>query len=175
MTRRHAAAFAALGVLLAACAAPQPRALPELHGAASSFEVSGRLAVRQGQRSEIAKLRWVRRGGADLWVIASPFGNEVARIESGPQGATLTQAGAAPEAAASFPALTEKLLGVPLDPALLAGWLHGQAPAGAPGEWKVSIDETQRAGDVDLARRITASRGDIVVKLVVDEYRVISE
>ena len=117
----------------------------------------------------------MRRGGADLWVIASPFGNEVARIESGPRGATLTQAGAAPEAAASFPALTERLLGVSLDPALLAGWLHGQASAGAPGEWKVSIDETRRAGDVDLARRITASRGDVVVKLVVDEYKVLPE
>ena len=175
MTRRHAATFAALGVLLAACAAPQPQALPQLQAAPSSFEVSGRLAVRQGERSEIAKLRWVRRGGADLWVIASPFGNEVARIESGPRGATLTQAGAAPEAAASFPALTERLLGVSLDPALLAGWLHGQASALAPGDWKVSIDETRRAGDVDLARRITASRGDVVVKLVVDEYKVLPE
>jgi len=39
----------------------------------------------------------------------------------------------------------------------------------------ITIDETRRAGDVDLARRITASRGDIVVKLVVDEYKAISE
>ena len=175
MTRRHAAILAALAVLLAACAAPQPQFLPQLHAAPSAFEMSGRLAVRQGERSDIAKLRWVRRGSSDVWVIASPFGNEVARIESGPQGAVLTQAGAAPESAASFPSLTEKVLGISLDPALLAGWLHGQSPAGAPGDWKVSIDETRRAGDVDLARRITASRGDVVVKLVVDEYKVLPE
>jgi outer membrane biogenesis lipoprotein LolB len=175
MTRRHAAILAALGVLAAACA-PLPQIIfPQLRAAPTSFEVSGRLAVRTHERSDIARLRWVRRGGADLWVIASPFGNEVARIESNPRGAVLTQAGAAPETAASFPALTEKLLGVSLDPALLAGWLHGQSPAGAPGEWKVSIDETRRAGDIDLAWRITASRGDVVVKLVVDEYKAPSE
>src|SRR5258708_17194928 len=124
MTRRHAAIFAALGVLLAAACAPLPQIIfPQLRAAPTSFEVSGRLAVRQGDRSEIAKLRWVSRDGADVWVIASPLGNEVARIESDRSGATLTRAGAAPESAASFASLTEKLLGVSLDPAELAGWL----------------------------------------------------
>src|SRR5258708_6649636 len=107
MTRRHAAIFAALGMLLAACAAPQPQVLPELRAAPASFEVSGRLAVRQRDRSEIAKLRWVRHAGADVWVITSPFGNQVARIESGPKGDVMTQAGAAPQSAPSFPSLTQ--------------------------------------------------------------------
>ena len=105
----------------------------------------------------------------------SPLGNEVARLESGANGATLTRAGAAAESADSFQALTEKLLGVALDPGAIAGWLHGNAPASAPGEWKVSIDESQRAGSVDLAKRITATRGGVVVKLVVDEYRALEE
>ena len=63
---------------------------------------------------------------------------------------------------------------MPLDPDEMAGWLHG-APPSAPGDWKVSIDETQRAGNVDLAKRITARRGDVVVRLVVDEYRALAE
>ena len=141
----------------------------------TAFEASGRLAVRQADRSDIAKLRWTRRADSDLWVISSPLGNEVARLESGAHGATLTRAGAASESAGSFAALTEKLLGVPLDPDAIAGWLHGAAPAAAPGEWKVTIDETQRAGSVDLAKRITATRGDVVVRLVVDEYRALGE
>jgi outer membrane biogenesis lipoprotein LolB len=135
--------------------------------------VSGRLAVRQGDRSDIAKLRWTRSRGEDLWVISSPLGNEVARVESSPRGAALTRAGAPPEDAASFESLTEKLLGAALDPTMLTAWLHGQAPAAISGGWTVSVDETQRAGDVDLARRITASRGDVVVRLVVDSYRVL--
>ncbi len=141
----------------------------------AAFEASGRLAVRQGDRSDIAKLRWTRHRDSDLWVISSPLGNEVARLESRAHTATLTRAGAASESADSFQVLTEKLLGVPLDPDAIAGWLHGGARGTAPGDWKVTIDETQRAGNVDLARRITATRGDVVVRLVVDEYRALEE
>ena len=45
----------------------------------------------------------------------------------------------------------------------------------APGEWKLTIDESQRAGRVDLAKRSTAIRGDVVVKLVVDEYPALED
>ena len=154
---------------------PAPQPLPELTSVPAAFEASGRLAVRQGQRSDIAKLRWTRHRDSDLWVISSPLGNEVARVESGAGGATLTRAGAASESADSFQTLTEKLLGVPLDPDAIAGWLHGGAPAAAPGDWQVTIDESRRAGRVDLAKRITAIRGDVVVKLVIDEYRTLEE
>ena len=141
----------------------------------AAFEASGRLAVRQGDRSDIAKLRWTRHRDSDVWVISSPLGNEVARLESGARGTTLTRAGAASESAQSFEALTQRLLGIALDPRAMAGWLHGSAPTAAPGDWKVSIDEKQRAGAVELARRLTATRGDTVVRLVIDDYRALEE
>ena len=170
----RALAACALACWLAACAVvPAPRELPALQGIPSAFEMSGRLSVRVADRSEIARLRWTRQAGGDLWVIASPLGNEVARIESGPQGATLT--GSMSESAPTFAQLTEKLLGVPLEPAELAAWLHGRVPGEAPGGWKVALDETQRAGTVDLARRLTASRGEVVVRVVVDDYRALGE
>jgi hypothetical protein len=136
--------------------------------------MSGRLAVRQGDRSDIAKLRWTHERARDTWVISSPLGNEVARIESGARGATLQRAGAPPESASDFPSLAQQLLGVPLDPAALAQWLHGSRTS-TPGGWNVAVEETQRAGAVDIARRITASRGDVSVRLVVDEYRALGE
>jgi outer membrane biogenesis lipoprotein LolB len=162
----------ALAATLAGCAlAPSSQApLPELSAVPASFEMSGRLALRLGERSEIARLRWSHTPSSDRWVIASPIGNEVARIESGAGGARLVRAGEAPEEAASFAALSERLLGVALEPAALAGWLHGRAPQQAGG-WVVSIDESQRAGAVEMARRLTATRGDVTVRLVVDEYR----
>lgn len=170
MIRRVAAFLAA--ALVAACAtAPALQPFPQLSSVPADFEVIGRLAVRQGDRSDIAKLRWTRKARTDTWIIASPLGNEVARIEAGPGGATLAQAGAAPESAASFAELTLRLLGVALDPDVLTGWLHASVLAQAAGDWQVSIDETQRAGEVELARRITARRGDVVVRLVVDSYR----
>jgi outer membrane biogenesis lipoprotein LolB len=163
-----------LVLLLGACATAPRQALPELASVPSSFEMTGRISIRQGDRSDIAKLRWTRTPGSDVWVISSPLGNDVARIESTPQGATLYQGGGTVEAP-DFPALTERILGVGLDPDLLAAWLHGNAPVGARADWKFSIDETQKAGSVDLARRITATRGDTVVRLVVDGYQALAQ
>lgn len=170
MTRLAALALAAL---CAACAvAPVPEtSLPQLSSVPASFEMSGRLALRHGDRSEIARLRWTHTPRSDRWVIASPLGNEVARIETDAEGATLKRAGAADERAPSFGALSERILGVALDPASLASWLHGAPPAAAAGEWVVSIEETQRAGSIDMARRLSARRGDVTMRLVVDEYR----
>jgi len=166
----------ALALLLGACASfPPPQPLPLLSAVPAAFELNGRLAVRQADRSEIARLRWTHRPGADVWIVSSPLGNEVARIESGPAGARLSQAAGAPREAASFAALTETVLGVALDPVLLAAWLHGADGDGAPSEWKVAVDERQEAGAISIARRISASRGDILVRLVVDEYRALSE
>jgi outer membrane lipoprotein LolB len=169
------AAAAAVAALAGACAvAPVPQAvLPQLSAIPASFEMSGRLAMRQGDRSEIARLRWTHSPASDRWVFASPLGNEVARIESGPKGATLRRAGVdAPEEAPSFAALSERVIGIALDPAALASWLHGTVPAES-GEWTVAIEETQRAGSVDMARRLSARRGDVTVRLVVDEYRAL--
>jgi len=138
--------------------------------------MTARLSLRQGDRSDIARLRWTRRADSDQWVFSSPIGNEVARIESSSKGAVLERAGAGKEEAASFSELTERLLGVGLDPSQLAAWLHGATPdRGLPADWKVTVDEKQSAGAVELARRITATRGDIVMKLVVDNYRPLEE
>jgi outer membrane biogenesis lipoprotein LolB len=138
--------------------------------------MTGRLSIQSGDRRDIARLRWTRRPASDQWVISSPIGNELARIESNARGATLERAGAEPEQAPSFESLTARLLGIGLDPAELSAWLHGRAPAqGAPADWSVTIDEKQAAGAVELARRLTATRGDVVVRLVVDNYRRIEE
>jgi outer membrane biogenesis lipoprotein LolB len=109
-------------------------------------------------------------------VLASPIGNEVARIESGPGGAVLHIADGESHQAESFAVLTERILGVGLDPAALAAWLHGQPPAEGLGpEWRVTIDESQQAGAVTIARRMSATSGDVLVRLFVDSYRALGE
>ena len=133
--------------------------------------MSGRIAIRQGDRSDIAKLHWTHERASDLWIIASPLGNEVARIESTETGAQLQRAGGQPESAPDFRSLTERLLGVPIEPRQLANWLHGTAGSITTGGWIVEVQETQKAGAVDIARLITARRGETSVRLVVDQYQ----
>jgi len=133
--------------------------------------MSGRIAIRQGDRSDIAKLHWTHERASDLWIIASPLGNEVARIESTDAGAQLQRAGGQPESAPDFRSLTERLLGVPIEPRQLANWLHGTAGSITTGGWIVEVQETQKAGAVDIARLITARRGETSVRLVVDQYQ----
>jgi outer membrane lipoprotein LolB len=168
---RSRIAAGAMALVLSACAvAPSTLGpLPALQGVPEAFEMSGRIAVRQGERNEIARLRWTHESSRDLWIIASPLGNEVARIESGPEGAVLQQGGERRQAG-SFSALTEALLGVALDPAVLAGWLHGRE-GNLPGEgWTIQLEDRQPAGAVSIVRRISASRADVAVRLVVDSY-----
>jgi outer membrane lipoprotein LolB len=171
--------FVAGGLLmLAGCAAlePAPMSTASLASVPREFEMAGRLSVRVADRSDIAKLRWTHRASSDAWVVSSPIGTEVARIESDAGGAVLRRASGGDERAPDFATLTERLLGAPLEPAMLSGWLHGARPAGAAAAgWTVTLDETQRAGAVELARRITATRGDTVVKLVVDSYRALGD
>jgi outer membrane biogenesis lipoprotein LolB len=159
--------------LLGACASVPQQPPPQLTGIPAAFEMTGRIAVRQGQRSDIAKLRWTRKRGSDVWVISSPLGNEVARIESSGGGATLQRAGGPTESAPDFPSLTERLLGVPLDPKQLAQWLHDPLGPFTTAGWAVTIDEAQPAGSITIARRISAARGEVSVRLVVDEYRAL--
>lgn len=170
------AASAVAGLLLASCAiTPEPTKLPELESVPASFEMAGRIAVRQGDRSDIAKLRWTHDGARDTWVISSPLGNEVARIESTQRGATLQRAGAPAESAGDFRSLTEQLLGVALEPRQLANWLHAPVGGLSTGGWTVQVQETQRAGAVDIARLIVATRGETSVRLVVDDYRALGK
>jgi outer membrane biogenesis lipoprotein LolB len=170
------AAVLLFSVLLGACATvPAPQPLPQLESAPTAFEMSGRLALRQGDRSDIARLRWTRTKAGDLWVIASPLGNEVARIESGPKGASLVRAGAPAESAPDFRSLSDRLLGVALDPRDLANWLHAPLGGLSSAGWTVQVEEAQAAGKVTIARRIAASRGEVSVRLVVDDYRALGE
>ncbi len=163
--------FSLGAALLATACATLPAPVIPLDGLPEAFTMSGRIAVRHGAQGEMARLRWERGSRSDVWVLATPVGTELARIERSPEGLVVHRPGAAPLAAASFSELTENLLGAALDERLLVAWLH-RRPATGPEGWEVAIDESQRLGGHEVARRITASRGDTVVKLVVDAYEV---
>lgn len=163
----------ATAFLVAACATAPPPAIP-LDGLPAAFEMAGRMSVTQEGHGDIARIRWSRTPAADAWVISNPVGTELARIERGPGGIVLFRPGAQPMSSGSFAELTEAVLGAPLDERLLVAWLHGRPLAGPEG-WVVTIDETRRLGGREVARRVTAARDGVTVKLVVDEYESAKE
>ena len=159
----------AAALVVAACAALPPAPIA-LDGLPEAFEMAGRLSVAQAGRGEIVRIRWRHGPAADAWVLATLVGTEVARIERESGGLVLHRPGAAGLEAASLAELTENLLGAALDERLLVAWLH-RRPVAGPGGWAVTIDESQRFGASEVARRVTAVRGEVTVKLVVDDYR----
>lgn len=162
------ASLAAVLVVAACATAPAPP-IP-LEGLPETFEMGGRLSVARSGQGEIMRIRWSHGPGSDSWVIATPVGTEVARIERTAGAIVLLRPGETPMEASSFADLTENLLGAPLDERLLVAWLHAR-PAAGPEGWAVAFDGTRRIGEADVARRVTATRGDTVLKLVVDDYR----
>ena len=166
--------LAPLTLLLLAGCVTAPPVLPSLSSAPASFETTGRIAVRQADRSDIAKVRWTHRGYQDTWVLSSPLGNEVARIESTSDGAVMHASGGTVEAP-TFADLTQRVLGVPIDPTRLSAWLHGSQVADDPSGWHVTVEETQDAGAVRLARRIVATRGKVTVRWIVDSYEALAD
>jgi outer membrane biogenesis lipoprotein LolB len=155
-------------LIVAACAGLPAPVIP-LDGLPEAFDMAGRMSVTQEGRGDIARVRWTHSPGADFWVLSSPVGTELARIERTAEGLVVHRPGMVPMTAGSFADLTENLLGAALDERLLIAWLHGRPVAG-PDNWTVTVDETRRFGSSDVARRITAIRDGITVKLVVDDY-----
>ena len=171
LSRTLAAAILAAALCGCAAHAPPPAMPGPAAADATSFDLSGRLSVRQGDKLDIAKLRWMHRARTDLWVISSPLGNELARIESEGGMVVLKRGGEAPVTSPSFAALSESMLGVALDPEDLARWLLGAMPPSTAG-WQVDVEERAADGTV---RRLTAIHSDTVVKLVVDSYLKVTE
>jgi outer membrane biogenesis lipoprotein LolB len=157
-------------LLVAACAGAPPAPIA-LDGLPESFEMAGRLSVAKEGQGDIFRLRWRHGPQSDAWVLATPLGTDVARIERAAGGLVLHRPGVTPMEASSLAELTQHVLGAALDERLLVAWLHGRPVAG-PAGWAVTIDESQRFGASEVARRVTAAQGEVIVKLVVDSYRV---
>jgi outer membrane biogenesis lipoprotein LolB len=166
MHPRHLAAAAFAAVLNGCATVPPPPAPAELSGP-GAFDLSARISVRQGDKLDIAKLRWTHGASFDLWVISSPIGTELARIEREGEAVVLSRAGETPMTAPSFAAISESMLGVALEPGELAQWLQGAAPAPG-GAWRVEVDERDAGGSV---RRLTAFHANTVVRIVIDSFR----
>jgi outer membrane lipoprotein LolB len=115
-------AVAALCIALLAACATTPAPLPE----GTSFELTGRVAVRSGQDAASGTLVWRHGPGFDDLMISTPFGQGVAEIARRADLYTLTTADARRISASDPEALTEQALGWRIPLAGLPDWVRGR-------------------------------------------------
>lgn len=112
---------------LAGCAVNPPLPAP-----AAGFALEGRVAVRYGDESLSGRITWSHQAARDDIALASPLGNQLARIERDSSGVRLTDSRQQVFVAADAESLTEQQLGWRLPLTGLSGWVRGEAGA-APG------------------------------------------
>ena len=178
---------AAALVLLAGCAQVAPRDTDmSVAVYVPQFELVGRLSVRDGQRGEFGTLRWQRTATSQQIILLSPLGQTVAQLTQQAGGKAVLLANNETRTARTLTDLTRDALGtaVPIDE--LAHWVqgHAQAPgssraAVAPATqfqhagWRVEIENYRSVDGSAVAGRVVAIKGDIVVKLVIDEWKAL--
>ena len=149
---------------------------------AAYFSLNGRISVRVNDKVDSGQVRWQRSAGEERIGLYSPLGSQVAELLNDKTAGTATlRQGQGTEitTATSVAALTQAMLGVPLDLDRLAAWVQGAGlreneatdATLANGEiWRVTAERFQISGSHRFASRVVATHADIVVRLVVDEW-----
>ncbi len=184
-------------VVLGGCAiAPSAMDAPSAEAYAPArlvpyFSLSGRISVRQDQRGEAGQLRWTNSRDAQRIVLSSPLGQVVAQLEQFAGADAELRTGSETRRAGGLAELTRDVLGTAVPIHDLAFWLQGHVdPAsgdavvatrdehGRPESlnhagWEIVLEDFRSIGDAVVATRLTARRGDTVVKLVVDDWKAL--
>lgn len=152
--------------------------------------LSGRLSLRypvqDKTQSVQGKFLWQQKRDHTDIELYSPLGQTIARIAIMPGVATLEQSGGVRHVAASPDALTEEALGWPLPVDGMRYWLQGfvrdtdgrmQVAMPETDErfdsdgWQLSYPSWQANGPVAVPKRVDAVRGDIALRIVIDDWR----
>ena len=169
-----------LVVLACACATVPPPAPRE-----GEFSVVGRVAVRYGAESATGRVTWRHSDLDDDLLIASPLGQGIAEITRRDGTYTLVTANGQRFDAADPERLTEQALGWALPLGGLPDWLQGRPLAGVAADvrydgkqlaelrqqgWTIEYLGYEEAGR--LPRRLRLTRGDLDIRLVIEEWPI---
>ena len=155
---------------LAGCAA-LPAPMEELGPPLSEFAASGRLSLRQGDRSDHLQFDWRHRPDFDAVVFSTPLGQGLAELGRDGNQAWLRRNGEAEVLAPDWRQLTQKLLGAPVPLDVLAAWLGGGRPcmAGEEAGWRIAVIEVESYLGHRLPRLIEIRGGNVELRIVVTE------
>ena len=187
----QAAALGCLLGLLAGCAGtPHERGDVRVAFAPArpAFDLAGRLSIRRSGEALTANFRWQHKPGQDQIDLASPMGQTLARLYSGPGMASLQMADGRVETAADWTALAARALDWSLPVTGLVFWIQGTprpdaafiVEAGAGSELGVlrqdgwTIEYLAFAEDesgVPRPARMVLSYPDVELRLAVDAWQ----
>ena len=159
-----------------------------------SISLGGRLSVRYQQngkpQSLQGKFRWQQQGEQTDITLYSPLGQTIATIAITPGLAVMAQSDGEKKQAPNVTALTQEVLGWPMPVDGLRYWLQGfvqnvegQLQTASPegmhsfqsDGWRVRYVSWQRNASIQYPKRVdmertTAEAGDIVLRLVIDDW-----
>ena len=147
---------------------------------AKYFTLQGRISVRVGGRLDAGKIQWSKLASEERLQLFTPFGSQVAELVKTASGPVTLRRDKETLRAATIDELTTSLLGVPLDMDAIAAWTQGiglneneeTGKKFANGDaWQVTVERFQSRGAHRFASRLSAIKGDTVVRLVVDEWK----
>jgi outer membrane lipoprotein LolB len=171
---------------LSACSSlTPPLTAPAATRVNAAFNLNGRLAVNNNGQRHSGGLRWQHQPQRDELLLQGPLGITVARIISDAKLATLEQNGKRYEAE-NVEALMRQVLGWGLPLPVVHHWLMGKVDDALPAQqerdalgrltslqqagWQVHYQRYADDQADSLPTRITFSRDDLQVKLLIDEW-----
>lgn len=182
--QRRAALAALAAIALASCAVvpPSTTAFPPLPDAA--FELAGRLSARRATDGVAANFRWRHVPRSDEFLLASPMGSTLARLEGSRGRVRLELADGNATEAYDWEALTAQVLGAPLPVRGLAWWVraspHPDSAYAAEPDAAARLAVLRQDGweivysyrDAEREpMRLVLAFPDVEVRLVIDERR----
>ena len=186
-----AASYVLAACLLNACETLPPASIApaENTSIATRFTLTGRLSIRSGERLDSVKLVWLKDQREERLQFFTPFGSQVAEVSQVDGGTAILRQGREVITAESLGTLTESFLGVALDTDEIGKWVQGVGLDEGESRdlrlrdgstWRVTAERMQtatalnRPGDIfRYAARLTAVKGDITIRLVVDEWQAL--
>jgi outer membrane lipoprotein LolB len=170
--------LAACAAVLAACAAVPPETLPP-----GGFSLVGRVSVRYGDEAATGRLTWRHSDGGDELLISTPLGQGVAEITRRDGVYTLVAANGERYSAADPERLTRQALGYALPLDGLPDWVQGRPEKGVEAVTRYDGERLaelrQRGWLIDYSgsddrppKRVRLTRGDLDIRLVIDEWQL---
>lgn len=171
-----------LALLLSACAGLPAPPRPD-RAAIDSFNLEGRLSVRQGERPYHANVSWRHEPARDEILLTGPLGQGIAELTRDARGARLLTAERKEYLAPDWAALAQEVLGLTLPLNELPRWLAGgvearsrdnyQRPRRALADgWQIDYLDYESDREDALPSLMEMSRDDIGLRLKIDQWQI---